>query len=186
MITMWRIIYKKRAIIVTFILTLSFIHCIFGLCSPSFSATTPKSENILSEKSGCSNEGMPDFVIEDIFLWPSNTPDEYNFEYSLRNIGDSAIYHFDIEINVKIIWIIFGKIPILTISSSTDTIHIDALIPEKKINLTLASCEKLPKFGSYRFSLKVNPNLKIDESNYDNNKYSEDWKVFFGQWKEIG
>jgi len=132
------------------------------------------------------SEGKPDFVIEDIFLWPSNTPYEYHFEYSLTNIGDSPIYYFDLELYVKIQWMLFGKIPLFSIVSNVQTVHLGGLLPGWETNLSFASCDRLPKFGSYRFSLTVNPNLKIEESDYDNNKYSEDWKVFFGQWKEIG
>ena len=132
------------------------------------------------------DEGKPDFIIDDIFLWPSNQPYEYHFEYSLTNIGDSPIYSFELEVFIKIQWLLLGRIPLFTIDSYTQTGNLGSLLLGETVNHTFFSCESLPKFGSYRFSLKVNPNLKIEESNYDNNKYSEDWKVFLGQWKEIG
>jgi hypothetical protein len=134
------------------------------------------------------SEEKPDLIIEDIFLWPSSFPNEYHFEYSVKNIGDTATpyYWSAVEISVKIYWLALGTIPLLRITSYTHTDYLDTIRPGETINLSFASCDRLPKFGSYRFSLKVNPNLKIEESDYDNNKYSEDWKVFLGQWKEIG
>jgi len=134
------------------------------------------------------SEEKPDLIIENIFLWPSNTPYEYHFEYSLRNIGDVATpyYWSEIEISVKIYWLVFQTIPLLRIKSYTSTDYLDTIRPGETINITFVSCDALPKFGSYRFSLTVNPSKIIEESDYDNNKCSEDWKVFLGQWKEIG
>ena len=132
------------------------------------------------------SEEKPDLIIEDIFLWPSAYPYEYHFECSIKNIGDSPIWKDEFEIHVKIYWMLFGRIPLLPIFSHTTSVIVDGfLFGELKYNITFASCDSLPKFGSYRFYLTVNPNNTIDESDYDNNKYSEDWKVFFGQWKEI-
>ena len=182
---MRRNVHKNILIILTVILISGLIHNFSGLFNTTVAATVNKSENISEEKINYNTIDMPDFIIEDIFLWPDNEPSKYNFEYSLKNIGDSAIYHFDIEINVKIVWSLFGKIPILTIFASTDIVHIDALLPERNVNITMASCEKLPKFGSYRFTLEVNPNLKIEEKDYDNNKCTEVWSVFFGNWKPL-
>jgi subtilase family serine protease len=131
------------------------------------------------------SEGKPDLVIDDIFLWPSNFPNEYQFEYSLKNIGDSPLYDFELETYVKIQWMLFGKIPIFSIASNLHSGYLGRLLPGETVNITFASCGRLPKFGTYRFSLTVNPSLNIEESNYDNNKYSENWKVFFGKWKHI-
>ncbi len=182
---MWRIVYKKKVVIVTFILTLSFIHCVFGLWSPAFSVTISKSEDILLEKVRSNNEGKPDLVIEDIFLWSSNVPNEYLFKYSLQNIGNVPIYSFDLEVYIKIQWLLLGRIPLFSIVSDTQIGNLESLLPGETVNHSFASCDRLPKFGTYRFSLTVNPNKIIDESDYDNNKYSEDWSVFFGQWKQL-
>ena len=132
------------------------------------------------------SEEKPDFVIDDIFLWPSNTPDEYLFKYSLQNIGNAPIYSFELEVYIKIQWLLLGRIPLFSIVSDTQIGNLGSLLPGETVNHSFASCNRLPKFGSYRFSLTVNPHETIDESDYDNNKYSEDWKVFLGQWKEIG
>ena len=132
------------------------------------------------------SEELPDLVINDIFLWPSDTPHEYHFECSIINQGNPTNEWNDIEINVKIKWMFLGKIPLLTIASNTGSNHLQGIIGTgERINLSFASCDRLPKFGSYRFILEVNPNETVDESNYDNNKYSEDWKVFLRDWKEI-
>lgn len=131
------------------------------------------------------SEDKPDLVINDIFLWPSDFPNEYEFKYSLKNIGDTPIYKFEFEAYIKIQWMLFGKIPIFTIASHLQSGYLGRLLSDETVNISFASCERLPKFGVYRFSLIVNPNLKIEESNYDNNKYAENWKVFFGQWKQI-
>lgn len=184
-ITMWRNVYKKKVVIVTFILALSFIHCIFGLWSPAFSATIPKSEDILSEKAKNSNEGKPDLVIDDIFLWPSNQPYEYHFEYRLKNIGDAPIYNFQLKTTIQIRWLLLGSIPLFSIYLTTHNGLVGRLLSNETISIPFISCDALPKFGSYRFSLTVNPNKIIDESDYDNNKYSEDWSVFFGEWNPL-
>jgi len=131
------------------------------------------------------SEGKPDFIIDDIFLWPSDIPNKYHFEYRLKNIGDAPIYNFRHTATIQIRWMIFGKIPLITVYSNNIDGGIGALLPGDSINIGFVSCDTLPKFGSYRFSLTVNPNKIIDESDYDNNKYSEDWKVFLWDWKEI-
>jgi len=133
------------------------------------------------------SEGKPDLIIEDIFRWPNNFPDEYHFECSVRNIGNYPIYKAEFEIYVKIYWMLFGRIPLIPIKSHTTSVYVEGyLFGELKYNFIIAQCDRLPIFGTYRFYLTVNPNLKIDESDYDNNKYSEDWNVFLWNWKEIG
>lgn len=132
------------------------------------------------------SEGKPDFVIENIFLWPDNQPPTYHFECSVRNIGNASELRNDFELYVRIKFLLFGKIPLFTIDSDTHSAHMEGIIlPNRTITFGVASCDKLPIFGSYRFSLVFNPNFKVEESNYDNNKYSEDWKVFLWDWKEI-
>ncbi len=131
-------------------------------------------------------EGKPDFVIEDIFLWPDNQPPTYHFECSVRNIGNTSNNWNNFELYVRIKFLLFGKIPLFTIDSDTSSAYMEGtILPNKTIKFGVASCEKLPKLGSYRFSLVFNPNLKVEESNYNNNKYSEDWRVFLWDWKEI-
>ena len=132
------------------------------------------------------NEEKPDLVIENIFRWPNDTPFEYEFKCTIKNIGDDPIWQGDYWINVRVYWMLFGHIPLIRIKSHTVKAHIGGLIfGNKTCNLTVQSCETLPKFGTYRIFLEINPTLIIDESNYDNNKYSEDWKVFLWDWKEI-
>jgi hypothetical protein len=131
------------------------------------------------------SEGKPDFVIEDIFLWPSDFPMEYHFEYRVKNIGDAPIYNFQLITNIQIRWLVLGIIPLFSIYLTTQDGLVGRLLPNETINIPFISCDALPKFGSYRFSLIVNPNNIIEENDYDNNKYSEDWKVFLWDWKEI-
>jgi hypothetical protein len=131
-----------------------------------------------------SSEGKPDLVIDDIILWPCEFPREYKFKYSLTNIGDSPIYKFQYETYFKIQWMLFGKIPLSTIRSHLQSGYLSRLLPGDSANIDFVTCAGLPRFGVYRFSLIINPNLKIEESNYDNNKYAENWKVFFGDWNQ--
>ncbi|MCU0849730.1 MAG: hypothetical protein MUC80_00455 [Candidatus Thermoplasmatota archaeon] len=184
-IAMWRNVHKAKLIVITFVFTLILSQFVFGLWNPTLSATITKSENILTEKSSLSNDDKPDLVIEDIFLWSSNEPDKYVFKYSLRNIGTIPIYSFELVINHKIQWLLFGRIPLFTIDAHTQTGNLGSLLPGETFNHTFISCDSLPKFGSYRFTLTVNPNKTIDESDYSNNKYSEDWTTFLGQWKPL-
>jgi hypothetical protein len=144
-------------------------------------------DNKISDSTVSNNEGKPDLVIEDIFLWSDDIPWERHFECNVKNIGDANTpwYWSEVEVSVKVYWLLFGKIPILPILSDSTTIYVDVILPGETINLIFASCDALPKFGSYRIYLTVNPHKIIEESNYDNNKYSEDWKVFFGQWRQI-
>ena len=132
------------------------------------------------------SEELPDFVIDDIFLWPDNQPPTYHFECSVRNIGNASKLRNDFELYVRIKFLLFGKIPLFTIDSDTHSAHMEGIIlPNRTITFGVASCDKLPIFGSYRFSLVFNPYYKVEESNYNNNKYSEDWRVFLWSWKEI-
>ncbi len=131
------------------------------------------------------SEELPDLVIEDIFLWPSDFPNEYHFEYRLRNIGDAPIYNFQLKTTIQIRWLLLGSIPLFSIYLTTHNGLVGRLLSNETISIPFISCDALPKFGSYRFTLTVNPTETIDESNYDNNKYSEDWKVFLRDWEEI-
>ena len=143
-------------------------------------------DNQISDSTVSNIEGKPDLVIEDIFLWPSDYPFTYHFECSVKNIGNSTNEWNNVEINVKIKWMFLSYIPLLSITAYTESHYILGVIESgRMINLSFASCDCLPKFGTYRFYLTVNPHKIIEESDYDNNKYSEDWKVFFGQWKQI-
>lgn len=131
------------------------------------------------------SEEKPDLIIEDIFLWPSDFPMEYHFEYRVKNIGDAPIYNFQLITNIQIRWLVLGIIPLFPIYLTTQDGLVGRLLPNETINIPFISCDALPKFGSYRFSLTVNPSNIIEENDYDNNKYSEDWKVFLRDWKEI-
>lgn len=105
----------------------------------------------------------------------------------MKNIGDAATpwYWSEVEVSVKVYWLLFRAIPLLPIFSHSHTVSLAVILPGQIVNLSCGSCGSLPKFGTYRFYLTVNPHKIIEESNYDNNKYSEDWKVFFGQWKPL-
>jgi len=157
----------------------------YALTYPASSLKPDVSGNVSSDIVSCNNDGKPDLVIEDIFLWPSNFPYEYHFEYGLKNIGDSPIYSFILEMQIKIRWMLLGKIPLFAIKSWTQSGSIGRLLPGETINISFVSCDSLPKFGTYRFYLTINPRRLINESDYNNNKYSEDWFVFFGQWKPL-
>ena len=68
---------------------------------------------------------------------------EYNFEYTLKNIGDSPLYNFEFETYIKIQWLLFGKcsadilvvffqvnqliLPLLLVVVSQNLVHIDFL-----------------------------------------------------------
>ncbi len=131
------------------------------------------------------SEGKPDLVIDDIIYWPCEFPGEYKFKYSLKNIGDTPIYNFDYETYFKIQWMLFGKIPLFTIRAHLESGYLSRLLPGDIANIDFVTCAGLPRFGVYRFSLIINPNLTIEESNYDNNKFVENWMVFFGEWTNI-
>lgn len=183
LIIMWRKILGRQIITLIFI----FILCSgpYSLINAASSLKPNVSGKFSSEIASCSNDQKPDLVIEDIFLWPSNFPYEYHFEYSVKNIGDSPIYSFLLKTYIQIRWMIFGSIPLFFIYSKNRFDSIGGLRPGDIIDIPFASCDSLPKFGSFRFSLTINPDKTIDESNFDNNKLSEDWFVFFGQWKPM-
>lgn len=131
-----------------------------------------------------SAEELPDLIIEDIRIDPGGLPGEEVFRAKVTNIGDGPTDRF-IEIQIDVIWVLFGIFPIKNVYSSFKHIIIGSTIglePGEYQYLSIVQDYELPRFGSYRFDCNVNPNLVELENNYSNNYYSEKFFAFNQNW----
>ncbi|PNX51645.1 MAG: hypothetical protein BV456_02375 [Thermoplasmata archaeon M8B2D] len=115
----------------------------------------------------------PDLIIEDIFIDYTKTGGYLSTQ--VKDIGNPwDEVSSDIEIHVKIYRFLFG-IPLIPVRSYTVWTYITYTKDiEPRFQVVLK--------GLYRICLTVNPNRLIEESNFDNNKYYEDFQRSYGNW----
>jgi len=128
------------------------------------------------------NNEKPDLIIEDIFLVEDHEPLSESLHCTVRNIGNTPVPSgVDYEVDVRIYLLLFRIIPVIPIKSYTRHIIIHgSLFGEDTVDIYIEPFYEhmweIPIiWGAYRFCLTVNPNKLIDESNFDNNKYGENW-----------
>jgi hypothetical protein len=120
------------------------------------------------------NEEMPDLIIEDLLIFPGHTPDEEEFRCQVKNIGNASTpYDKDLDISVTIRWKTFGLLPLIQVRKFTGGTGGFSLEPGETIKLPFATSSRMPFFGFYTFYCVVNPEHIIEESNYQNNVYTE-------------
>jgi len=114
-----------------------------------------------------------DLIIDDIFIHYSKTGTY--LATKVKDIGNAwDEISSDIGVHVKIYRCLFG-IPLIPVRSYTIWTWIDAItIIEPPVPVIWE--------GFYRFCLTVNPNRLIEESDYYNNCYREDWYNYFFDW----
>jgi hypothetical protein len=122
--------------------------------------------------------GLPDLIIEDIKIYPTN-PFEEEFRCQVKNIGDASTpYGKAIDISVIVRWKILNLLPLIRVREFTGGTIGSGLAPGEIDKIPFASTSiHMPLFGYYMFYCKVNPQYIIEESNYQNNFYTE--TVFF-------
>ncbi len=129
------------------------------------------------------NNGLPDLIIEDIFIRFGSMIGDQIFDCTIKNIGDAKTEKNIIETHTTVRYKLFGILPLSIVFSET-TLHGVGLglYPGESATLSIVDDYELPKFGTYSFSCTVNPNKKIGEYTYSNNRYSEGFHVLFGYW----
>lgn len=120
----------------------------------------------------------PDLIIENIFLKGYHEWFASYFCFTVRNIGGSLIYDKDVEIYVRVYWLLFGRIPLIPVRLFNLERDIGgSLFGGTKLNLYLMDDDDMPLWGYYRIFLTINPNRLIYESNFDNNLYYRDCRM---------
>lgn len=124
------------------------------------------------------SEALPDLIIEDMVIGPTHNPFDEGFNCQVKNIGDvSTSPDKDLDISVSVRWKIFGLFPLIKIRQFDAGPIGLSLAPGETDLLPFATTSSMPLFGYYAFYCTVNPHLIIEESNYQNNRYTE--TVFF-------
>ncbi len=126
-----------------------------------------------------SNEDKPDLIIEDIVKKPSDIPILYWVYCTVRNIGDAKAEGF-IDIEVDMIWMLFGKIPLVVVKSFSGSAYLEGGVqPGEAIDIFFAEIESFPYFGTYKLSSVVNPDGEIPEKIYNNNWYDKNCFIYY-------
>ncbi len=126
------------------------------------------------------NEEMPDLIIEDLLILPGSHPHQEEFSCLVKNVGDaSTSSNKNLDITVTMRWKTFGLLPLIPIRKFTGGI-IGSLAPNETIDISFATTNRMPLFGFYTFYCVVNPEHIIEESNYQNNVYTETVLLLLG------
>ena len=127
------------------------------------------------------SEEKPDLIVEQIGIaWDSQFND---LVYAtIRNIGNKTTSD-EISLRYTIIRMLFGVLPIRIVRTDKISCSYEGgLNPGDFLCFTLSMQNDLPKFGIFRVSATVNPDLTNEESNYDNNDLSQKFIALLGQW----
>jgi hypothetical protein len=117
---------------------------------------------------------MPDLIIEDLLIFPGDFPDEEEFDVQIKNIGNASTPNDkNLDVSISVRWKIFGLLPLISVRKFTCGTGGFNLAPNESIILPFATTYRMPLLGFYTFYCKVNPKHIIDESNYQNNMYTE-------------
>jgi hypothetical protein len=130
-------------------------------------------------------EGKPDLLIDGLGTTPANTF-PLNWVYCVvKNIGSGTAYG-DIEVKVEIKRVIFGMFLINKTLNSffTSGWSSSGLSPNNTTSSKFTMDYRLPSWGFFRLYCWVNPDKRIEETDYNNNFYTQDVLVFFGDWKK--
>lgn len=131
-------------------------------------------------------EEKPDLIIENIIVeeYGHHVPSYQRLCCRVKNIGDASVEEI-IFVSVQVYLCLFW-FPIRSIGTYEGSINpITGLEPGETIDIEFAYYYDFPIFGFFQFNAKVNPDETIDESNYQNNAYSElDFRFVFW-WEEF-
>ena len=129
------------------------------------------------------SEGKPDLIVENITIEPGSMIFTEVCYCTIKNIGDAPTGDV-IEVKLIVKRKPFGIFPpLFTVYTGSGEHYIGGpLNPGVSTQLTLVDCELLPTFGFFQFKCIVNPGLKIEESDYDNNDHSQNFFTAFGIW----
>jgi len=139
------------------------------------------------EKLASTEAGKPDLIIEGLGTRPANIY-FLNWVYCVvKNIGSGTAYD-DIEVKVEIKRVIFG---VFLINKTLRSFYASGwsssgLPPNNTTSLEFAMDDQLPQgwFRIYRIYCQVNPDKRIEETDYNNNFYTKDVLVLFSDWEK--
>jgi len=132
-------------------------------------------------------EEKPDLIIEDLLILPGHHPYEEEFRCRVKNVGDaSTLSDKDLDISVTVRWKTFGLLPLIPVREFIGGTGGSSLAPGEIKDIPFATTYRMPLFGFYTFYCTVDPEHKIDESNNQNNVYTETvlfiLQAAFGSW----
>lgn len=145
---------------------------------PAMSELNLNDENHI-ESQNIVNSGKPDLIITNVWFDPINIPPGpwYNIKITIKNIGDEKVDENE-DINISII---VKKWFFITYKTYDITIK-GGLEPGKRNHSTFVVWDYDYIPGFYRFKCNVNVDKTIDESDYQNNIYSEYALKIFSFW----
>jgi len=133
------------------------------------------------------SEGKPDLIIIGLGTRPANTP-PHNWVYCVvKNIGIGSVTAYDfIDVKVEIKRVFLG---VFLINKTLKTFFASGLSsgglpPNNATGIEFTTDRRLPQgwFRIYRIYCWVNPDKRIEETDYNNNFYTQDVFVFFSDW----
>ena len=133
-----------------------------------------------------SNPGKPDLIIENIIIeeYGHHVPPNQMLCCRVKNIGDAAVEE-KICVSIQVYRCLF-RFPIRFIGTYEGSSNpLTPLNSGETIDIEFAYDYNIPGFGFFQFKAEVNPDEIIDESNFQNNDYTEyDFRLFYW-WTEL-
>ncbi|MBE3137474.1 MAG: hypothetical protein IMZ43_08835 [Thermoplasmata archaeon] len=132
------------------------------------------------------SEGKPDLII--IGLGTIQADDFIHNEVYcvVKNIGNGSTNYLDLKVHIK--RVLFG---VFLINKTLRSFYMnswssDSLLPNETTGARFAMDYQLPQgwFRTYRIYCWVNPDKRIEETDYNNNFYTQDVFVLFGDWEK--
>lgn len=168
-------------------LVLSIIFLFIGVgIQPINAFTEIKSNNqgIIEVNNIESAVGLPDLIIEDIYYYLHDPGSPFYYvEADIKNQGDAYVYE-GVTVEFTVVKTIFWFFNLKIIYDNIETKHFyGGLAPGETRTIFLSVGDfDLPIFGFFKFNAGINLDKKIDESNYNNNKFTEQVFCFFAMW----
>jgi len=141
-------------------------------------------ESSLTAICGTSCDEKPDLIITGLGTVQADDFVHNRVYCVVKNIGSENANNF-IDIKVQIKRVLFGVFPINKTLYHYFANRWDSggLPPNSTMGVNFTMDYRLPAWGFFRIYCQVNPDKRIEESNYDNNFYTQDVFVLFGNWE---
>ncbi|MBE3141332.1 MAG: hypothetical protein IMZ53_12230 [Thermoplasmata archaeon] len=133
------------------------------------------------------SDGKPDLIIEGLGTIQADDFIHNKVYCVVKNIGSENANNF-IDVKVHIKRVIFG---VFLINKTLDSFFANrwdsgGLPPNSTTGVNFTKDYQLPQgwFRIYRIYCQVNPDKRIEETDYNNNFYTQDVLVFFSDWEK--
>jgi hypothetical protein len=147
------------------------------LCVPSVSAFVNVANEYRTQISDTSMD-KPDLTITDIRYGPyGDTGQIWVISTAVYNIGNATA-----KGEIYITYTIRRLPSFFPVRADTVGGYEPGLIPGSGLFYLLEDASNLPKFGFFRVICEVNPDHIIEETNYENNRVTQNFLVLFGFW----